>query len=129
MSRVADSFDVVIGVDTHANTHSYAVCTGTGGVLEQVTLPASPDGLAAALALVRRHAGADRRVLVAMEGTRSYGVGLARVLRQGGMRVVEAEQPERRHRRGLGKSDPIDAAAGCPLGAGPAGAHAGGPAR
>jgi len=44
-----------------------------------------------------------------MEGSRSYGVGLARVLSAAGLLVIECEQPGRKQRRGMGKSDPIDA--------------------
>lgn len=109
MSTVADSVDVVIGVDTHAHTHSYAVCTPTGAVIDKATLSTSPHGLSEALGLITKHAGDDRTVLVAMEGTRSYGIGLARILRHAGVWVIEAEHPERAHRRGRGKSDPIDA--------------------
>jgi transposase len=44
-----------------------------------------------------------------VEGTRSYGIGLARALAAAGLRVIECEQPRRQQRRGKGKSDPIDA--------------------
>jgi transposase len=54
--------------------------------------------------------GPDARVLAGLEGTRCYGVGLARALTAAGIRVVEVERPSRRDRRGRGKSDPIDAA-------------------
>ncbi|MGC1751553.1 MAG: transposase, partial [Trebonia sp.] len=49
------------------------------------------------------------RVAVCMEGSRSYGIGLARALAAAGLLVIECEQPSRRQRRGKGKSDPIDA--------------------
>lgn len=49
------------------------------------------------------------RIAVSVEGTRSYGVGLARALVAAGLLVLECEQPNRRQRRGRGKSDPIDA--------------------
>ena len=45
---------------------------------------------------------------VGLEGTRSYGIGLARVLQAAGLTVVEIERPRRGERR-RGKSDPIDA--------------------
>jgi hypothetical protein len=50
-----------------------------------------------------------RRVMVCIEGTRSYGIGLARALAAAGLLVIECEQPRRKQRRGKGKSDPIDA--------------------
>jgi transposase len=49
------------------------------------------------------------RVVASIEGSRSYGIGLARALTAAGVLVIECEQPSRRQRRGKGKSDPIDA--------------------
>ena len=46
---------------------------------------------------------------VSIEGTRSYGIGLARAAAAAGLVVLECEQPHRNTRRGRGKSDPIDA--------------------
>ena len=46
-----------------------------------------------------------------MEGTSSYGAGLARHLRAAGISVMEVERPKRRHLRRKGKSDPLDAEA------------------
>jgi len=48
-------------------------------------------------------------VVVSIEGTRSFGVGLARAVAAAGLTVIECEQPNRKARRGKGKSDPIDA--------------------
>jgi transposase len=47
--------------------------------------------------------------VVGWEGTRCYGIGLARALSAAGLSVVEVERPKREHRRGRGKSDRIDA--------------------
>jgi transposase len=49
------------------------------------------------------------RLVVSIEGTRSYGLSLARAVSAAGLHVVECEQPNRKARRGKGKSDPIDA--------------------
>lgn len=46
-----------------------------------------------------------------VEGTSSYGAGIARLLRDRGVSVVEVNRPDRATRRRLGKSDPIDAEA------------------
>jgi transposase len=48
-------------------------------------------------------------VVVSIEGTRSFGVGLARAVAAAGLTVIECEQPNHKARRGKGKSDPIDA--------------------
>jgi transposase len=48
-------------------------------------------------------------IVVALEGTRSHGIGLARAMSAEGMRVIEAKAPRKSERRGMGKTDPIDA--------------------
>jgi len=49
------------------------------------------------------------RVAVSIEGTRSYGIRLARALAAADLLVLECEQSRRRQRRGKGKSGPVDA--------------------
>src|SRR4030088_391509 len=46
-----------------------------------------------------------------MEGTGSYGAGLARWLRAQSITVIEVDRPDRRTRRRRGKSDSVDAEA------------------
>ena len=46
---------------------------------------------------------------VGVEGTGTYGAGLTRQLRAAGVTVVEVDHPDRKARRGQGKSDPLDA--------------------
>lgn len=65
-----------------------------------------PAGFAAALAWIAEHAPGPRLV-VALEGTRSYGIGLARALQADGIVVIEVTRPRRGERR-RGKFDPID---------------------
>jgi transposase len=48
---------------------------------------------------------------IGVEGTGSYGVGLARFLTTTGIEVVEVDRPNRQLRRKQGKSDPTDAVA------------------
>ncbi len=48
-------------------------------------------------------------VKVGVEGTGSYGAGLARHLQESGVEVVEVNRPNRQLRRQRGKSDPVDA--------------------
>ena len=50
-------------------------------------------------------------VTVGVEGTGTYGAGLARFVRAYGLAVVEVARPDRSTRRRHGKSDPIDAQA------------------
>ena len=46
---------------------------------------------------------------VGLEGTRSYGVGLARAVATAGLLVAEGQAARRADRRHRGKSDPGDA--------------------
>ncbi len=79
-----------------------------GVVLAQLQVEATPTGHAQVLIWIAEHTPGPR-VLVGLEGTRSYGIALTRVLTAAGLPVVEVERPSRTDRRGHGKSDPIDA--------------------
>ena len=107
MSMLAELVEVVIGVDTHKDTHTAAVVDArTGGVLARVTVAADPDGYAELSVLAEQHSGLRAW---ALEGTGGYGAGLARHLERAGELVVELDRPKRPARRGGAKSDPIDA--------------------
>ena len=104
---LADIADVVIGVDTHRDTHAFALVErASGRLLAERELSAAPAGYRTALRLARTQA--DRRVW-ALEGSGSYGAGLARFLAARGERVVEVERPLRRGRGGRLKADRLDA--------------------
>jgi transposase len=104
---LADLVDVVIGVDTHKDTHTAAVVTAaTGAVVEQATVPATPAGYRQLLQLAGQQPG--QRVW-AIESTGGYGAGLTRFLSANHEQVVELDRPKRTARRHGAKSDPIDA--------------------
>jgi transposase len=79
----------------------------SGATIATLMIGNDERGYAEAIAWVAEHAPGPR-VVVGLEGTRSYGIGLARVLQAAGLTVVEIERPRRGKRR-RGKSDPIDA--------------------
>jgi transposase len=108
MSSVAEVVDAVIGGDTHSEFHQLEIATPTGAPIATITIDNDESGFAQAIDWISEHAPGPRLV-VGLEGTRSYGVGLARALRAAGFTVVEVEQPSRKARRGRGKSDQIDA--------------------
>jgi transposase len=61
MAMLADLVEVVIGVDTHKQTHTAAVVVATtGAMIEQATVPATPAGYRQLLRLANRLDG--RRV-------------------------------------------------------------------
>ena len=97
---------VVVGVDTHKHLHVAVALNDLGGVLGQLTVAAAADGYAQ---LARWASTQGRVVAFGVEGTGSYGAGLASYLRRCGHRVVEVNRPDRRVRRQRGKTDPIDA--------------------
>jgi hypothetical protein len=77
-------------------------------VLARVQVANDTAGFTRLIEWMAEHAPGPR-VVAAVEGTRSYGIGLTRALTAAGLQVVECEQPARKDRRGRGKSDAIDA--------------------
>lgn len=107
MGSLADFCDVVIGVDTHADTlTAAAVAASTGGVLGYRTVDACPGGYRELARFADEYSGVRAW---AVEGTGSYGAGLTRHLVGAAERVVEVDRPERSRRRNNAKSDEIDA--------------------
>jgi transposase len=104
---VTEQLDAVIGVDTHRDTHTAALLRATGAVVATTVVDASRGGYQALLDFALQHALGPRLVW-AVEGTRSYGIGLTRFLHTHGQVVVEVDHPRRPARR-RGKSDTIDA--------------------
>jgi transposase len=99
--------DVVVGVDTHKDTHVAVAIDGLGRHLGEVTIGATPDGYAALVAWATQLGPVAQ---YGVEGTGSYGSGLARFLRRHGYSVLEVSRPARKgERRRGGKSDAIDA--------------------
>lgn len=96
------------GVDTHKDTHTAAALDATGRMLGNACFAASAEGYVAMLAWFR---GLGVLECVGIEGTGSYGSGLAQYLRDRGVPIVEVSRPNRQTRRRHGKSDPVDAQA------------------
>ena len=72
------------------------------------SVPTTPTGYAGLLAWAR---GLGQVEVFGVEGTGSYGAGLARFLHAAGQLVLEVNRPDRSARRRHGKSDPLDAEA------------------
>src|SRR6266513_1163922 len=94
------------GVDTHADVHVAAALDPVGGLLGVAEFPVTPAGYARLLSWL---SGFGTVCLVGIEGTGSYGAGLARHVATAGIRVVEVDRSDRQDRRRQGKSDPLDA--------------------
>ena len=108
MPMLADLIDAVVGVDTHRDTHHVEIALPTGTPIATCSITNDTSGYTQLLAWILEHAPGPR-IALSIEGTRSYGIGLARAVTAAGLLVLECEQPHRKTRRGKGKSDPIDA--------------------
>jgi transposase len=104
----APEVQVTLGVDTHADVHVGVALDHLGRRLGTHTIPTTPAGYAALVAWAGSFGPLEG---IGLEGTGSYGAGLARWLRERGFPVLEVERPHRQTRRRRGTSDPIDAAA------------------
>ena len=106
MTIVDAARPVTGGVDTHLDLNVAAALDPVGGLLEVAEFPATSGGHRRLLDWL---AGFGPVTRVGVEGTGSYGAGLARYLRTAGVEVVEVDRPNRQARRRAGKSDPLDA--------------------
>jgi transposase len=106
MTQEAPGRHVTVGVDTHKDVHVAVALDGLGARLGELHLPTTPAGYARL-----EHWAAELGLIEAfgIEGTGSYGAGLARFLGDADHRIVEVNRPDRATRHRLGKSDPIDA--------------------
>jgi transposase len=107
MTRLTDSVDFVIGVDTHKRTHSIAVLDRSGGIQFRSTDTTDPAGLDRLIVAARQHAPGRR--LWAIEQTGSYGSTLTVTLGEEGEEVVEIDRPARPARKNGAKDDDLDA--------------------
>lgn len=76
MTAVADQFEYVVGIDTHARTHTYCLIHApTGSHIDTAMFPTSTSGNNRAVGwITRRSKGAT--ILAAVEGTSSYGASI-----------------------------------------------------
>ncbi len=100
--------EVVGGVDTHRDVHVAAVVDTAGRVLGTMPFSADTVGYEQMSEWFQSYGDLIR---VGVEGTGSYGAGLARHLAGVDVRVVEVNRPNRQMRRRWGKTDTIDAQA------------------
>ena len=94
------------GVDTHLDVHVAAVLDDIGGLLGTESFVATRVGEDKLVDWLASFGSLGR---VGVEGTGSYGAGLARRLAAAGVDVVEVDRPNRQLRRRQGKTDTLDA--------------------
>ncbi len=109
MTTTTETAGVVTGgVDTHRDFHVAAVLDARGGELGVETFPTTAAGYRQLHEWLWSFAEIDT---AGVEGTGSYGKGLARHLQSKNVAVIEVDRPNRQVRRRHGKNDTIDAIA------------------
>lgn len=106
MQKQAVQREIILGVDTHLDLHVGAVIDVTGKLLGTLSTVTTAGGYQQLIAWAR---SLGLLLRAGVEGTGTYGTGLARALREQGIEVLEVNRPDRSKRRLVGKSDPIDA--------------------
>ncbi|GBR49743.1 IS110 family RNA-guided transposase [Neokomagataea thailandica] len=97
---------IIIGVDTHKDTHVAVALDSQGTTLGHRSITADMDGY---LELEQWAVTLGQIKAFGVEGTGSYGAGLSRLLLTRGHRVIEVSRPNRLIRAQHGKNDHFDA--------------------
>ncbi|MEJ9081026.1 transposase [Gordonia malaquae] len=110
MPSIAEVYDYVVGVDTHAKTHEYVIVSAvTGAVIAgPEKFPATSVGHAKAISWAQSQA-AGGVILAAVEGVGSYGRTLSDRLGDAGIATTDTRPSSKKVRRGKGKTDGLDA--------------------
>ena len=106
MTIVEAARGVTGGVDTHLDVHVAAALDPLGTLLGTERFDTDPAGYTALLTWLEGFGPLSK---VGVEGTGSYGAGLARFLRRADVAVIEVDRPNRAERRRSGKSAPLAA--------------------
>jgi transposase len=107
--RPETKVEVILGVDTHLDFHVAVAMDHMGRRLGESSVPTTVKGYEGLLCWAE---GFGPLRCAGVEGTSSYGAGLARHLKSQGIEVLEVERPKRRRggsRRNVEKSDPSGA--------------------
>lgn len=83
---------VVVGIDTHADTHHVAVINEHGKPIADREFLAVGSGYRKIVEFIISHGTV---MAVGVEGTGSYGAELTKILRSAGMNVLEVNRPNR----------------------------------
>src|SRR5699024_1366191 len=110
MSIVAHTHPCVVGVDTHARKHVYTILAANSAeVIDAEDFPTTIAETRWAIAWVARRTEADADTSWGIEGAASYGAILTGTVAEHGYPVAEAPRMDAKQRRGVGKSDAVDA--------------------
>jgi len=104
--QIHQAAEVIIGIDTHKDQHVAVAIDERGVRLDEKHVPVSTRGY---VELERWSLSLGLIQAFGIEGTGSYGAGVARFLTGRGYTVIEVNRPDRSVRFRKGKSDPTDA--------------------
>ena len=104
--QIHQAAEVIIGIDTHKDQHVAVAIDARGVRLDEKHVPVSSRGY---VELERWSRSLGLIQAFGIEGTGSYGAGVARFLTGRGYTVIEVNRPDRSVRFRKGKSDPTDA--------------------
>lgn len=107
MTEISPS-GIIIGVDTHRDVHVAAALDGLGRELDVQSFASDTSGYRQLVEWASSHGAV---AVFGIEGTGSWGAGLARYVSGCEYRCIEVNRTNRQHRRRHGKSDPADAVA------------------
>ena len=105
---VAEKYRYVVGVDTHAKKHVATVVDNLGVIISTREIKVTPRQIELFLNWLTKISGDNSNVLLAIEGTSSYGETLARSAMARGLAVAEVKPPKTKSRGGTGKTDLLD---------------------
>jgi transposase len=103
---IVEARPITGGVDTHLEFHVAAALDQVGTLLGTKSFSADASGYKDLLSWLGTFGQVSK---VGVEGTGSYGAGLARYLSRHGIVVIEVNRPDRGEQYRAGKSDPLDA--------------------
>lgn len=106
---VAEQYRFVVGVDTHAQKHSATIVDHHGAVIATREMRVTGPQMSGFIAWVHKVTANTEKVLLAIEGTSSYGETLTKLALANGMAVAEVKPPKTKARGGDGKTDRVDA--------------------
>jgi len=100
--------EVILGVDTHRDTHAVVLIDLLGRLVATATFPTTRPGLRALIKWAQQRGNICR---AGVEGTGSFGAGLTRALRHERIEVIEVTRATRVGGRHRGTNDTRDAEA------------------
>ncbi|MGU5760176.1 IS110 family transposase [Aeromonas hydrophila] len=106
MNNSRNKAEVILGVDTHLDTHVGVSLNAQGHQQGCLIVTTNIRGYERLLTWANSFGCLEK---ASVEGTGTYGAGLANVLRKHGIEVFEVNRPDLTKRRLQGKSDPTDA--------------------